>query len=500
MTRHSSIFLFACVLALFARDAVADDRPNVLIILCDDLGFADLGCYGGEIETPTLNRLAENGLRFSQFYNCAKCETSRATLISGLYHNEAEIAKLAHSRTIAETMREAGYHTIMTGKWHMRGEPTEKGFDRYFGHLSGATNFFTGDETFRIDGEKFEVPKQGYYNTDAVTDYTIQFLKDWKSSDKPFFGYVAYNAPHYPLQAPEEDVRKYLGKYKIGWDELRKRRYAKQQKLGIFEKPWTLSPRPDDVPTWNDLSDEKQEWEDFRMATFAAMVDRMDRQIGRIVSWLDESGELDNTLIMFLSDNGACPFERTRGKEFKPWDARSYWTYDKGWAHAGNTPFRRYKQNQHEGGISTPMIVHWPAGLKVKPGSVTHQVGHLVDLYATASDVAQTTRPDVYNGEQLKTLRGKSLTPIFAGKTRKPHEALYFDFAGKDHAVRMGKWKISSAEFGPWELYNMDVDRTELNDLAEKMPEKLAEMKAMWESWAAEVGAKDRRKPGSKKR
>ncbi len=394
-------------LCLTASTLHAQSKPNILIILCDDLGFSDIGCYGSEIQTPALDRLAANGLRFTQFYNAGKCESTRSTLLTGLYHNEADIAQLAHSRTIAESMRSAGYHTIMSGKWHMKGEPTQRGFDRYFGHLSGATNYFIGDDTFRLDGKKFDIPKD-FYTTDAITDHAIQFLTE-KPADKPFFFYLAYNAPHYPLQAPEADVKKYLGKYKAGWDALRRQRYAKQLELGLFQKPWKLSPRPEDVQAWNSLTDEQKTWEDMRMAVFAAMVDRMDRQIGRIVDHLEQTKQLDNTLIVFLSDNGGCPFERTKGKDKMPWDPASHWTYDQGWAHAANTPFRWYKQNQHEGGISTPMIAHWPAGLKTKPGTITHQTAHLVDLYATAMDLAGSTRPDTFEGEALKPLRGLSL-------------------------------------------------------------------------------------------
>ncbi len=464
----------------------AVERPNVLVILCDDLGFSDLGCYGSEIPTPNLDRLAANGLRFSQFYNAAKCESTRSSILSGMYHNEASVAKLLHCRTIAETMQTAGYHTMMSGKWHMNGQPTERGFERYFGHLSGATNFFVGDNTFYLDGKSYQVPEK-FYTTDAVTDYAIKFIGD-RPVDKPFFFYLAYNAPHYPLQAPEADVRKYLGTYKKGWDAVRKARYAKQQELGLFAKPYQLSPRPSEVQAWDSLSDADKAWEDIRMATFAAMVDIMDRNVGRLVAYLKEQGQLDNTLIMFLSDNGGCPFERTTGKDLMPWDPRSHLTYDEGWAHAANTPFRWYKQNQHEGGISTPMIAHWPKGITAKLGSVTQQTAHIVDIYATAMDLAGASRPDTFEGEKLKPLRGLSLKPIFNGETRKPHEALYFDFANKNHALRMGSWKLVAVNGGAWELYDMETDRSELNDLAKQMPDRVNEMTMKWNAWAAQGG------------
>jgi arylsulfatase A-like enzyme len=465
---------------------IAADRPNVLVILCDDLGFSDLGCYGSEIATPNLDQLAANGLRFSQFYNAAKCESTRSTILSGLYHNETNTTKLAYCRTIAETMQAAGYHTMMSGKWHMNGQPTERGFERYFGHLSGSTNYFIGDNTFYLDGKRFAIPDK-FYTTEAVTDYAIKFIGE-RPVDKPFFFYLAYNAPHYPLQAPEADVRKYLDTYKRGWDDVRKARYDKQRELGLFAKPCELSQRPNKVNAWDKLSNADKEWEDKRMATFAAMVDIMDRNIGRLVAYLKQQGQLDNTLILFLSDNGGCPFDRTTGKELPSWDSHSHWAYDEGWAHVANTPFRWYKQNQHEGGISTPMIAHWPMGITAKPGSITDQIGHIVDIYATAMDLAGTTRPDTFDGQVLKPLRGLSLAPIFKGETRTPHEALYFDYGNKNHALRMGQWKLVAVNGGEWELYDMDADRSELHNLAKQMPERVSEMTTKWNAWAKQAG------------
>jgi len=496
-------FLTASVLAVVITAASAipvqaaePRRPNVLLILVDDMGFSDLGCYGGEIDTPNLNRLAEGGLRFTQFYNTAKCSQTRAALLSGLYHPEVRTMALRNCWTLAEAMKRAGYFTIMTGKWHLRNQPTDRGFDRYFGHLSGATNFFTGDKTFRLNGKPFKVPKTGFYTTDANTDYALRFIKESQQTKQPFFCYIAYNAPHYPLQAPKEDVQKYLGKYKIGWDKLRKQRYAKQRRLGLLKPGWKLTPRPKDVRAWAKLSDTEKEQEDLRMAAYAGMIDRVDQNIGKLIAHLKQTKALDDTLILFLSDNGACPFERTRDRSKMPWDPTSYWTYDKGWAHACNTPFREYKRNQHEGGISTPLIAHWPGGLSVKPGSITHQPGHLVDVMATLLDLTETDYPASFNGQTLKPLRGKSLLPVFAGKTREPLEAIYFDFANRHQAVRMGRWKLVRLHRGPWELYDMQADRSELNDLAREQPDRAASMQKAWEAWAqkAGVGKKRRRK------
>ena len=480
----------------------AQDKPNVVVLLVDDMGFSDLGCYGGEIKTPNLNRLAANGLRFTQFYNTAKCSPTRAALMSGQYHPEVGETNLRGCVTIAEAMKRAGYFTIMTGKWHLKGQPTERGFDRYFGHLSGATNFFTGDNTFRLNGEPFQVPQSGFYTTDANIDYAIRFLDEGAKTDKPFLLYVAFNAPHYPLQAPKEEVDKYLGTYMCGWDKLREQRYKRQLDMGLFRKPWKLSPRPKDVPAWNTLDAGKKKIEDMRMATFAGMVDRVDQNVGRLVAHLDKLGVTDNTLILFLSDNGACPFQRSKNTDLPPWDPKSYWTYDQKWAHACNTPFRWYKQNQHEGGISTPLIAHWPKGLTAKAGSFTHQPGHLVDILATCLDVAGGDYPTEHNGQPVKPLRGKSLLPILQGKQREGHDAIYFTFSN-NRAVRKGNWKLVSARGGAWELYDMDVDRTELNDLAKAKPDLAKELADLWDQWAAQAGMKrggGKKEPKGKKR
>mgnify|MGYP002624926825 CR=1 FL=1 len=320
--------------------ANAPARPNVVLVMVDDLGFSDLGCYGGEIDTPNIDRLAREGMRFTQFYNTAKCETTRAALLSGLYHPEVKVGGLRNCLTLGEAMRLAGYTTLMTGKWHMSSTPIQRGFDRYFGHLSGSTNFFHGDDTFRLDDEKFEVPREGFYTTDAFTDYAIEFVEQarTRSPEKPFFLYVAYNAPHYPLQAWPEDIKKYRGKYLKGWDSLRQQRYRKQLELGIIDPRRELSPRPENVRAWDDLSDEEQQVEDLTMAVFAAMVDRVDQNIGRLQKKLNEFGVAENTLFLLLSDNGGCPFQRTKDRSVPPGPAHSSWTYQEPWPTASTTP------------------------------------------------------------------------------------------------------------------------------------------------------------------
>jgi len=469
--------------SLFETNAA--DKPNIILIMADDLGFSDIGCYGSEIETPNLDSLAANGLRFTQFYNTAKCHSSRVSLLTGLYCDQAGSASLSRGATIAEVLQDAGYFTAMVGKWHLSKQPTDFGFQRYWGHLSGATNFFTGDDSFRLNGEVWKVPEtlngKPFYATEAITDFALDFLEEasTKHADQPFLLYTAFNAPHYPLHAPKEDVVKYDGRYDQGWDELRQTRHRKQLESKLLPAKWDLSPRPDHVPAWETLDEEERQWEADRMEVFAAMVDVMDRNIGRLVTFLKEKNLYDNTLILFCSDNGACPFERTRGRDLKPWDPKSYWTYDASWAHAGNTPFRLYKQNQHEGGISSPLIVHWPAGLKTEPGATTDQPGHLIDFMATFIDLAEADYPEKVADRTIDPLQGKSLLPIFRGEQREPHESLYFHF-GTDRALRQGPWKLVSAKLGRWELYHLDDDRTELNDLASQQPERVEAMAGEW--------------------
>ena len=461
----------------------AGERPNIILIMADDLGFADLGCYGSEIKTPSLDTLAANGLRFTQFYNTAKCHSSRVSLLTGLYCDQAGSTKLSRGATFAEVLSDAGYFTAMVGKWHLGEQPTDFGFQRYWGHLSGSTNFFTGDNTFRLNGNKWDVPAmlngRPFYTTHAVTDFAIEFLEEATRQDKPFLLYAAFNAPHYPLQAPEEEVRKYDGRYNGGWDQLRIERHRRQLESGLLPAKWKLSPRPDHVPAWHTLSVEDRRWEADRMEVYAAMVDVVDQSVGRLVDFLKDKGIFDNTLILFCSDNGACPFERTSGRYLKPWDSKSYWTYDASWAHACNTPFRLYKQNQHEGGISSPLIVHWPDGLKIERGAITNQPGHLIDFMATFIELTGASYPKDIGDRRMDPLQGRSLLPIFRGEIRQPHETLYFHF-GTDRAMRQGPWKLVSAKLGKWELYNMDEDRTELSDLSGQKPERVEAMEMEW--------------------
>ncbi|MGB0768214.1 MAG: arylsulfatase, partial [Phycisphaeraceae bacterium] len=484
-------YLRILMVALFVLTPVVafseDDRPNILVIMADDLGFADVGCFGSEIQTPNLDKLARNGLRFTQFYNTAKCHSSRVCLLTGLYSNQAGQETLRHGVTTAQVLRDAGYFTAMTGKWHLRDQPTDHGFDRYWGHLSGATSFFTGDDSFRLNGETWDVPNdQDFYVTTANTDYAIRFIDEAKTTDKPLYLYMAFNAPHYPLHCLEEDYRLYEETYKVGWDVIRKQRQNKQQQLGLFGEAYlTPAPRPGHVFAWESLTDEERDWESQRMAAYAAMVHRMDLAIGGVIEHLRANDMLDNTLVLFVSDNGACPFDRTRGKEHRPWDPKSYWCYSPGWAHVGNTPFRLYKQNQHEGGITSPAIAHWPAGLKAEQGSTTDQPAHLIDVMPTLVELGRATYPENDHQGEVEPMQGASLVPIFGGETRQPYP-MFFRFA-ENRAVRVGDNKLVSFRGSPWELYDLSKDRTELNNLASENPAMVTMLSETWHHWAEHV-------------
>lgn len=509
------LIILTLAIGLLHPAPAAESRPNIVLIMADDLGFADLGCYGSEIRTPNLDALAKGGLRFSQFYNTAKCHSSRVSLLTGLYCNQAGSETLARGATIAEVMKSAGYSTAMTGKWHLTKQPTDFGFERYWGHLSGATNFFTGDGTFRLNGKSWEVPKElngkPFYTTTAITDFAIRFVDEMAAKDDPFLLYIAYNAPHYPLQAPKEQIEKYKGAYDAGWDVLRAARHKKQIATGLLAEKWELCPRPAHVPAWDSLSAQDKAWEARRMEVFAAMVDVVDQNIGRLVTHLKEKGAWENTLFLFCSDNGACPFDRTRGKQLEPWDPKSYWCYDVGWAHVGNTPFRLYKQNQHEGGISSPLIAHWPQGLKIEFGGsaddhdqslrptplgpVTDQPGHLIDFMATFLDLGRANYPKAVGKRIIDPLQGVSLAPIFQSRKREGHQTLYQHY-GMDRALRQGDWKVVAAKGGRWELYNMAEDRSELHDLAAVHPQRVRRMITEWFRIAKDV---DRLAPGQLK-
>jgi arylsulfatase len=485
MTRKAMkrLILLSLLLCISAQA----ERPNILVVLTDDLGYSDLGCYGSEIDTPVLDKLATNGLRFSRFYNTAKCHSSRVSLLTGRWCRQAGDESLRRAVTIPEILRPAGYFTAMTGKWHLSNEPKDFGFDRFFGHLSGACSYYKGDKTFRLNDKPWEVPSEGFYTTTANVDFALEFLTEAREAKKPWFLYIAFNAPHAPIQPLRQDYEKYRGRYANGWDEIQKNRVARQRELGLLAQGTEAAPRPDHIPAWADLTAEIRDWESRRMAGYAALIDRVDQELGRLVADLEKAGELDNTLILFFSDNGACPYDRQNiRRDLPPHDPATKWSDSTGWAWARNAPFRFYKQNQYEGGIATPAIAHWPAGLKIKPGSIDATPAHLVDVLPTLADLTGAANPDAFPGREPTPLAGVSLAPVLAGKPPGKRPPIHFLF-GQDRALRDGDWKIVSFRSGPWELYNLAEDRTELNDLAAKDPERVERMAAEWHRMTRDV-------------
>ncbi|MFZ1936159.1 MAG: arylsulfatase [Thermoguttaceae bacterium] len=500
-----AMLLLAPLAGLRAADVPA--RPNIVVVLVDDMGFSDIGCYGSEIPTPNLDKLAAKGLRFTQFYNTGRCCPTRASLLTGLYPHQAGVGHMTEDQgedgyrgdlndrcvTIAEVLRSAGYRTAMTGKWHVtkfvapRDEtkkynwPLQRGFDRYFGIIQGGADYFR-PSPLTLQNESVP-PGDGFYTTDAFADHAIQFTGQGEKT-KPFFLYLAFNAPHFPLMASAEEIAKFRGKYKIGWDVLRQRRHARQIELGIMDKAWPLSPRPAAVKAWDSLSQDQQDRFDHIMAIYAAVVAHIDTAVGRLVDALRQRGELDNTLLFFLSDNGANaesgPNGRLEGAQ--PGATGSTVFEGQSWATLSNTPLRRYKHFNHEGGIATPLIVHWPAAIKT-PGELRSQPGHLIDLMATCVDVARATYPQEFKGHAIQPMEGRSLVPAFANRPIE-RDALYWEHEG-NRAVRIGKWKLVAAyPAGKWELYDMERDRTELHDLAAAKPDLFKALVAQWELWA----------------
>ncbi|MFU8894202.1 MAG: arylsulfatase [Luteolibacter sp.] len=478
--------LFLVVFA-FAAPLNAGEKPNVVIILTDDLGFSDLGCYGAEIETPVLDRLAANGLRFTQFSNTAKCHSSRVSLLTGRWCRQAGDEEMNRAVTLPEVLGPAGYFNAMSGKWHLSKEPTDFGFDRFFGHLSGATHFFRGDNTFRLNGEPWQVPDSGFYTTIAKVDFALEFLAEARKEEKPWFLYLAFNAPHAPIHPLKEDYEKYKDRYHVGWDVIRERRIDRMIELGILREDLETAGRPDHIPAWDDLAPELREWESKRMAGYAGMIDRVDRELGRLVADLEAAGELENTLIVFFSDNGACPYDRNNPLwEDVPYNPETRWTDSTGWAWARNAPYRFYKQNQFEGGVATPAIFHWPAGIKTEPGAFDRTPAHLVDVLPTVAEIAGAEIPFTFPGREPTPLAGVSLAPILAGGALEHRPPIHF-LHDKDRGLRDGDWKIVSFRSGPWELYNLKNDPTELRDLAAEQAERVEKMSAEWHRMTRDV-------------
>ena len=538
-----------------APSATQSSRPNILVILADDLGYSDLGCYGGEINTPNLDWLAKNGLRFTQFYNSARCCPTRASLLTGLYPHQAGVGEMTadagekypgyrgaiqpYTVTLAEVLKAAGYRTAMGGKWHVGDKisPIERGFDDFYGFTRGyAVDSFDARMMIRLPGGK---PQRSYkvgefFATDAITDHALDFLGAARQTKQPWFLYLAYQSPHFPVQSRADDAAPYANTYDKGWDQLRAERLARMKKLGAAAKSAVLTPRsaihrPDvakrlgsmtadgNNPAWDALDAERRADLAGRMKAYAGMVSGMDRNIGRLIADLKRNGELDNTLILFLSDNGACaewepfgfdlmkPADVTagtginlgtpnmpnilhRGAELsKMGGADTLFSYGSAWANLSNTPWRMYKHYSHEGGISSPLIVHWPAQIKTR-GAWRRQPGHVIDVMATLVDVAGANYPKERDGVPVLPMEGVSLRPAFANNPLRRQAPLFFEHDGS-RAVRAVKWKLVSTRAGEWELYDIEADRTELNNLAARHTDRVRELAARWDEWAKRTRA-----------
>ena len=544
---RSRIPLAVAALAAAVAGCAASDpapRPDIVLVMADDMGFSDLGSYGGEIETPVLDRLASNGLRFSHFYNTARCCPTRASLLTGLYAHQAGVGHMmgddglpgyrgdlaANAVTIAEALGDAGYGAYMSGKWHVtrhvghwsgneeltstRNWPMQRGFDRFYGTIHGAGSFYD-PISLTNDNEPVElVPPDDpeapvYYYTDAISEHAARFVREHAAgerADDPLFLYVAHTAPHWPLHALPEDIARYEGRYAGGWDRVREERQRRMTELGLIDEDWLLAERDPRVPAWEDVPDEERPWFERAMEVYAAQIDRMDRGIGELVAALEETGRLDNALILFLADNGGCaevltdrwtglaiprqaldgsPVAVGNDTSVLPGPESSYQSYGPHWAHVSNTPFRLYKHWVHEGGIASPLIVHWPARIP-DGGGIVGETAHVVDLMATALDAAGAPHPPNRAGLDSIPVEGASLLPAFQAQPL-DREAVFWEHEG-NRAVRSGKWKLVSRYPGEWELYDLVADRTEAHDLAVAEPARVAELAALWDDWAARTG------------
>lgn len=513
-------------------------RPNIVLILADDLGYSDISPFGAEIRTPNLHALSEKGLRFSQMYSFGRCCPSRGALLTGLYPHQAGIGHMNRNLgpreyqgylrddcvTIAEVLKSAGYRTMMSGKWHVGGNypgrdpqawplgqagypsPRQRGFDRFFGTLIGAGSYYH-PHTLLDNEEWIQVTDDGFYYTDAISDKAVEMIDEAHALGDPFFMYVAYTAPHWPLHAPPEDIERYRGRYvNGGWDRLRMERHESLKSTGVLDPVWSISPRDSDAPAWDDTPDKP--WEDLRMAVYAAQIDRMDQGIGKIRAALQRLGLEENTLILFLSDNGGCAEflaeegyvqkpERTlpdgrlvhygNAADITPGGPTTYMSYDLPWANASNSPFRLFKHYVHEGGVSSPCIVSYPAGIP-QPG-VVHSTCSFIDVMATCIDLAGATYPADYNGRAITPLEGESFVPGFTNAGWQRERPVYWEHEG-NRALRLGDWKLVCRFPSDWELYNMVEDRTELNDRAAREPERLKKMTTLYDEWAARCGVR----------
>ena len=522
LLRTAAWFASSAMLAMVAHGANPAPRsdrprPNVVVILVDDVGFSDVGCYGSEIPTPHIDALAAGGLRFSSFANTARCSTTRAALLTGLYPHQAGMGHLdgirrpnsqgTHGRlhdrcvTLAEVLAQAGYHTSIVGKWHLGQQhgtpPWDRGFRRtattQFGELAFPTEQSPpATKVVYLDGRAVpaDSPEVGvgeWYGTEMFTDWALKFVDDSLGQKMPFFLYVAHGAAHFPLKAPADVIARHRGRYRAGWDRLREERHRRQIELGLVDPIWPLAPRPADVPAWDSLSDADRDRFDSIMAVYAAMIECIDTSVGRLVAGLRDRGVLDDTLILFLSDNGGNAESGPRGlAEGDPIGGpHSRVFLGMGWATLANTPFRRYKHFTHEGGIATPLIAHWPAGIAAdRRGGIEPAPGHVIDVMPTLVEVCDATYPAKHRGHHILPCEGTSLVPAFAGQPIHRWKPIFWEHEG-NKAIRSGRWKAVLKHGGPWELYDMEADRTELRDLAAERTAVRDLLVNQWTEWAA---------------
>ena len=500
------IYILLALLSFYSCEQKEEEKPNIIIILADDMGYSDLGCTGAEINTPNLDQLANEGLLFTNCYNTARCCPSRASLLTGLYQHQAGVGAMNHDRgipsyqgylnnnsvTIAEVLQQNGYRTLMAGKWHVGDErehwPDKRGFDRFYGIPKGGGLYFYPskfiDREVYKNGQKVEPDSNTFYSTDNFTTESIQFIEEAQKDQKPFFLYLAYIAPHYPLQAWPEDIAKYEGVYNKGYDAIREKRFIKQQELGLI--PENLKISPSDYPSWESVENKEEEIR--KMQVYAAQMDNMDQNIGKLIDALERMGELENTVIMFLSDNGACAQEENWAPGAKIGTAESFVSYGKNWANVSNVPYREYKAQTFEGGIVTPLIVHWPAGIQSDEKFIRNVI-HINDIMPTCLEIAGVEYPETYNGNEIIPLPTRSFLPLMKGE-KLQHGQLYWEHLG-NQAVRQDNMKLARDHNQPWKLYDLAKDPTELNDLSNTKQELVKKLESDYQKWMNKVGAKE---------
>lgn len=556
--RTLPILIALSLLPHIANAAADPAHPNVILILADDMGFSDAGCYGGEIHTPSIDRLASQGVRFAQFYNMARCCPTRAALLTGLYPHQAgmgamnqDLGKPAYQGvlndrcvTIANVLKDAGYHTTMFGKWHLnhltissggprakkllnfeeegdisplkRNWPFMRGFEEHIGTIAGVDSYYDPYSLVH-NGDVIRPPNKDFYYTDFITENAVKQIDRYTAENKPYFMYIAYTAPHWPMQAREADIATYKDTYTVGWDKIRQARFDRQTAMGLIDPRWGLSPRANYprlsdgksvLTAWDDAPDKV--WQARRMAVYAAMIECMDRGIGQILDKIDSTNTAQNTVVIFLSDNGACaenvqpgwydvpsktrdgrPIHVGNDPAFMPGPETVYQSYGPAWANASNTPFRRFKHWTEEGGISAPFIIRWPGMIKEGGRIERQQVGHVIDLMPTILQLTGATYPTKHDGHDITPAEGQSLLPILAGKPldRGKGRPLCWEHEG-NRAIRLGDWKLIAAHNEPWQLYHITEDRTELNNLATAKPEKVEELKSLYTAWAKRCDVK----------